>query len=129
MPPYNNRNTFYQSSTGLYRFIMDSSTSFQENKSYSPLNRVTLDMDIEKLMPRRMIPKSRQKNGQRRKRSCCAKVGAMCLKPPPPGGFNLNNEADESDEETKEQRPMGRDQAKKKKSSASMRDLLHLLIW
>ncbi|GKA28536.1 retrovirus-related pol polyprotein from transposon TNT 1-94 [Tanacetum coccineum] len=35
------------------------------------------------------------------------------------GGFNLNNEADESEEETQEQRPMGRDQAKKKSSASS----------
>ncbi|GJZ28809.1 hypothetical protein Tco_0573456, partial [Tanacetum coccineum] len=36
-----------------------------------------------------------------------------------PGGFNLNNEAGESEEETQEQRPMGRDQAKKKSSASS----------
>ncbi|GJR50795.1 ribonuclease H-like domain-containing protein [Tanacetum coccineum] len=39
-----------------------------------------------------------------------------------PGSFNLNNEADEFEEETQEQRPMGCDQAKKKKSSASSRE-------
>ncbi|GJV41914.1 hypothetical protein Tco_1420354 [Tanacetum coccineum] len=37
-------------------------------------------------------------------------------------GFNLNNEADESEEETQEQRPMGRDRSMaKKKSPASSR--------
>ncbi|GJX09103.1 ABC transporter G family member 7 isoform X2 [Tanacetum coccineum] len=36
-----------------------------------------------------------------------------------PGGFNLNNEADESEEETQQQRPMGRDRSKRKKPSAS----------
>ncbi|GJY38578.1 retrovirus-related pol polyprotein from transposon TNT 1-94 [Tanacetum coccineum] len=38
-----------------------------------------------------------------------------------PGGFNLNDEVDESEKETQEQRPIGRDRAKKK-SSASSRD-------
>ncbi|GJU31426.1 hypothetical protein Tco_1175015 [Tanacetum coccineum] len=39
------------------------------------------------------------------------------------GGFNLNNEADESEEETQEHRPMVRDHSKaKKKSPASSRE-------
>ncbi|GKB06209.1 hypothetical protein Tco_0834442 [Tanacetum coccineum] len=49
-PPYNNQNVFYQSPTGLYRPTMDSSMSSQANQPYSPLNRVTLDMDFEQLM-------------------------------------------------------------------------------
>ncbi|GKA89542.1 hypothetical protein Tco_0811354 [Tanacetum coccineum] len=48
--PYNNKNSFYQSSTGLYRPTMDSSTSYQANQPYSLLNRVTLDMNFEQLM-------------------------------------------------------------------------------
>ncbi|GJT41334.1 retrovirus-related pol polyprotein from transposon TNT 1-94 [Tanacetum coccineum] len=36
-----------------------------------------------------------------------------------PGGFNLNDEADESEEETQEHRPMSRDRAKKKSSASS----------
>nr|GEX59484.1 hypothetical protein [Tanacetum cinerariifolium] len=35
------------------------------------------------------------------------------------GGFNLNNEAVESEEETQEERPIGRDRAKKKSSASS----------
>ncbi|GKD28731.1 hypothetical protein Tco_1239509 [Tanacetum coccineum] len=50
MPPYNSQQSFYQSPTGLYRPPMDSSTSSQANQPYSPLNRVTLDMDFEQLM-------------------------------------------------------------------------------
>ncbi|GJX21254.1 hypothetical protein Tco_0223931 [Tanacetum coccineum] len=37
------------------------------------------------------------------------------------GGLNLNNDASGSDEEVREVRPMGRDQARKKKSSTSSR--------
>ncbi|GKC92121.1 hypothetical protein Tco_1157563 [Tanacetum coccineum] len=36
-----------------------------------------------------------------------------------PSGFNLNDEADESEEETQEHRPMSRDRAKKKSSASS----------
>ncbi|GKB29192.1 hypothetical protein Tco_0868593 [Tanacetum coccineum] len=50
MPSYNNQQSFYQSPTGLYRPTMDSSTSFHANQPYSPLNRVSLDMDFEQLM-------------------------------------------------------------------------------
>ncbi|GJR24707.1 hypothetical protein Tco_0973234 [Tanacetum coccineum] len=50
MPPYNNQQSFYQSPSGLYRPTMDSSTSSQANQPYSPLNRVTLDMNFEQLM-------------------------------------------------------------------------------
>ncbi|GJY05696.1 zinc finger CCHC domain-containing protein 9 [Tanacetum coccineum] len=35
---------------GLYRPTMDSSTSSHANQPYSPLNRVSLDMDFEQLM-------------------------------------------------------------------------------
>nr|GEV56970.1 translocator protein homolog [Tanacetum cinerariifolium] len=74
--------------------------------------------------------KEPQKNGQRRKTSRCTKEykGSKKFKNSEttlrsaPGGFNLNNEADESGEETQEQRSMGRDQAKKKKLSASPRE-------
>ncbi|GJX23505.1 hypothetical protein Tco_0227950 [Tanacetum coccineum] len=49
-PPYNNQNAFYQSPNGLYRPTMDSSTSSQANQPYYPLNRVTLDMDFDRLI-------------------------------------------------------------------------------
>ncbi|GJU32199.1 hypothetical protein Tco_1175788 [Tanacetum coccineum] len=49
-PLYYNKQSFYQSPTGLYRPTTDSSMSFQENQPYSPLNRVTLDIDFEQLM-------------------------------------------------------------------------------
>ncbi|GKF12926.1 hypothetical protein Tco_0050852 [Tanacetum coccineum] len=35
------------------------------------------------------------------------------------GGFNLNDEADDSEEEIREERPIGRNRAKKKASSSS----------
>ncbi|GJX49762.1 hypothetical protein Tco_0276607 [Tanacetum coccineum] len=50
LPPYNNQNAFYRSPTGLYHPTMYSSTSSQANQPYSPLNRVTLDMDFEQLI-------------------------------------------------------------------------------
>nr|GEX01340.1 hypothetical protein [Tanacetum cinerariifolium] len=50
LPPYNNQNAFYQSSIGLYRPTMDSSTFFQANQPYSPLNRFNLDTNFEQLI-------------------------------------------------------------------------------
>ncbi|GJX06273.1 hypothetical protein Tco_0194205 [Tanacetum coccineum] len=50
LPPYDNQNAFYQSPTGLYRPTMDSSTSSHANQPYSPLNRVTIDMNFEQLI-------------------------------------------------------------------------------
>nr|GEW52344.1 hypothetical protein [Tanacetum cinerariifolium] len=49
-PPYNNQPSFFHSSTGLYRPIMDSSTTSQSNQLYSSLNRVELDMNFEQLI-------------------------------------------------------------------------------
>ncbi|GKB69808.1 hypothetical protein Tco_0931220 [Tanacetum coccineum] len=109
-----------------------------------------------------MITRSRQKNGQRRQRSRCAKVDEMCRKIAKgnamktngfwdavinyftnetgsprgydsvvskwknrvrpfivQGGLNLNDEVVESEEETQEERPIGRDRAKKKSSASS----------
>ncbi|GJV74596.1 hypothetical protein Tco_1506180 [Tanacetum coccineum] len=48
-PPYNNKNAFYQSPTGLYRPTLESSSS-QPNQPYSLVNRINLDMDFEQLM-------------------------------------------------------------------------------
>ncbi|GJV87880.1 gag-pol polyprotein [Tanacetum coccineum] len=50
LPPYNNQYAFYRSPTGLYHPTMYSLTSSQANQPYSPLNRVTLDMDFEQLI-------------------------------------------------------------------------------
>ncbi|GJS18794.1 40S ribosomal protein S20-2 [Tanacetum coccineum] len=233
MPSYNNQQSFYQSPTGLYRPTMDSSTSSQANQPYSPLNRVTLDMDFEQLMysqeyyptqdyfmgqgsahgsvhssapvddndspveemspvkakkPSKCASKAK-KNDTKKKESpkdwTTTEEIALCrawcdvsknsekgyeyklmykhdftleacwnilkghqgwLEVEMPsfyqntkgrkksktsettsgsasGGFNLNNEADESEEETQEHRPIGRDRSKaKKKSSASSRE-------
>nr|GEU46590.1 hypothetical protein [Tanacetum cinerariifolium] len=48
-PPYNNPNAFHNSPTGLYRPTMESSTSFQPNQPYSPINPTNLDMNFEEL--------------------------------------------------------------------------------
>ncbi|GKA31948.1 hypothetical protein Tco_0718315 [Tanacetum coccineum] len=177
MPPYNNQQSFYQSPTGLYHPTMDSSTSSQANQPYSPLNRVTLDMDFEQLMySQENYPTQDYSMGQGSahgsadgsalvdddnspveemspvkakkpsKRASKAKKNDTKEKEPPKDwttahdftleacwnilkdyqasdGFNLNNEANESEEETQEHRPMGHDRSKaKKKSYASCRE-------
>nr|GEZ61945.1 hypothetical protein [Tanacetum cinerariifolium] len=85
--------------------------------------------------PRRMIPRSRQKTGQRQKDRVVPSLGRKNSKTykttsgSASGGFNLYNEANESEKETQEQRPMGRDQAKaKKKLSISSRERSSLFV-
>ncbi|GJV78851.1 hypothetical protein Tco_1514721 [Tanacetum coccineum] len=149
MPPYNNQQSFYQSPTGLYHPTMDSSTSSQANQPYSPLNRVTLDMDFEQLI-QEYYPTQYYFMGQgstygsahgsapvdddspveemspvKAKKPSKQYKGAKKSKTfettsgSASGGFNLNNEADEFEEETQKQRPMGRDRSKAKNKSSA----------
>ncbi|GJY46330.1 hypothetical protein Tco_0435393 [Tanacetum coccineum] len=145
-PPYNNRNAFYNSPTGLYRPTMDSSTFSQANQPYSPVNRVNLDMDFDQLMyVQEYYPTQNYSMGHgsahgsapvddddfpveemspvKAKHDFTLEHCYNILKDhQASGGFNLNNEADESEEEIKK-RAMGRDRAKaKKKSSVSSRE-------
>ncbi|GJS68306.1 hypothetical protein Tco_0682871 [Tanacetum coccineum] len=74
------------------------------------------DSPVEDMSPVKAKKPSKQYKGSKKSKTSETIPGSA------PGGFNLNDEADESEEETQEQRPMGRDRSKKKKSCASSRE-------
>ncbi|GKD00808.1 hypothetical protein Tco_1171082 [Tanacetum coccineum] len=127
----------------MYRPSFDSSlASPQPNQGYSPINSMNLDMDMENLFLSQDLyagPGFGQGSGSGihfghgnqdyyqsqdgsnpvEDDSPIEKVHPSKLRRVSAGGFNLNEEAKGYEEELQEERPIGRDRAKKKASSSS----------